>query len=325
MKELVLTTIGNIQHKVLNIIFTSNGINIIDRKNKQPETQELLFYCSPETYLATYSSCSKEQPSVLLKIWMQETKKQMEHVIANPEGCWLVDLDYAATKSGEFIHFVKESLEVELTECPLTTVDVLTLAKQSIMLVENDAVQEVYEDIVAAADYFNSAQSFTALDRITQYFNRLEVENERKREVEIETDELKIINGKLQLTLDDVTSENELALLQVAQLQEELDTIFSNNEVLQGESKKLTSEKNRFKEELDQLGQVNKKQQAELEDIKTENELALLQIAQLQEELEFYFIKSQTANTVELRTRFPHLTVSTLKESLQLSKLLSLN
>jgi hypothetical protein len=109
----------------------------------------------------------------------------------------------------------------------------------------------------------------------------------------------------LQTTL---SSENELALLQISQLQEELEQTFLNSRELQQQLKYKNNEfqllKNGFDENMansisvEQYTANSKEYQAkinqlemQISNLKTENELALLQINQLQEELEFYYIK----------------------------------
>ena len=80
----------------------------------------------------------------------------------------------------------------------------------------------------------------------------------------------------------DSTSENELLLLQINQIQEELENIYIKEQTLKTD---LAKEK---KQRQDKETQSEANQTAN-EEMKSENELLLLQIAQLQEELEHYF------------------------------------
>jgi hypothetical protein len=111
----------------------------------------------------------------------------------------------------------------------------------------------------------------------------------------------------LQTTL---SSENELALLQISQLQEELEQTFLNSQELQQQLKYTNNEfqllENGFDKNMansisvehytansnEYQAQINQLEM-QISNLKAENELALLQINQLQEELEFYFIKHQ--------------------------------
>ncbi|MDO6617608.1 hypothetical protein [Shewanella sp. 6_MG-2023] len=92
-------------------------------------------------------------------------------------------------------------------------------------------------------------------------------------------------------------AENELALLQVHQLQEELEHTFLKTQKLQNEKEELVSSISSLKSKVSNLSNnltAKNNEQSELEsDLESENELAILQIHQLQEELEYYYLKYQ--------------------------------
>ena len=90
------------------------------------------------------------------------------------------------------------------------------------------------------------------------------------------TEESATHKSALENRLSERKAENELALLQIHQLQEELEASYLNAKVLTEESVTHKSAlENRLSERT------------------AENELALLQIHQLQEELEYYYIQYQ--------------------------------
>ncbi|MFC4701012.1 hypothetical protein ACFO4O_12635 [Glaciecola siphonariae] len=97
-------------------------------------------------------------------------------------------------------------------------------------------------------------------------------------------DELKLSASELA----ELKSENELLLLQIAQLQEELEEVYLKG---QSREKEAQGEIARLEAEIESSS-ASKGKQDELE---TENELLLLQIAQLQEELEHYFLEYNKA------------------------------
>jgi len=92
--------------------------------------------------------------------------------------------------------------------------------------------------------------------------------------------------------ITELSAENELSLLQVQQLQEELEWMFSQNKVLETQLEDNKSKQKEFADNTLRLTSNNK----QLIELKAENEIALLQIQQLQEELEFYFVKYQSLN-----------------------------
>ncbi|GGP39836.1 hypothetical protein [Shewanella saliphila] len=131
-----------------------------------------------------------------------------------------------------------------------------------------------------------------------------------------------------------LTSENELGLLQISQLQEELEQTFLNNQTLSQKLDHKNAELKKLKDEYNQKMANNisieqsitndNEYQAKIKalelkicDLESENELALLQITQLQEELEFYYIKLQqggqwTPISISSDVSVPHYLQNTL-------------
>ena len=99
--------------------------------------------------------------------------------------------------------------------------------------------------------------------------------------------------SKFENNIAQLKSENELSLLQVQQLQEELEMLYQHQVMTE---KKLALNIEASDKVATEMSVIQKSynQQAELV---AENEIALLQIQQLQEELEFYFAKYQSLNT----------------------------
>lgn len=132
-------------------------------------------------------------------------------------------------------------------------------------------------------------------------------------------DEQLVLLNTQQTTFND---ENKLALLQINQLQQELEASNLNYEKLQKQfnekNKELLQLKNGSYEKMsnsisvEEYNANSKEHQARIQqlelkviDLEAENELGLLQINQLQEELEFYYIKhqqSQIWNPFELKS-----------------------
>ena len=124
--------------------------------------------------------------------------------------------------------------------------------------------------------------------------------------------------AKLESSITELTAENELSLLQIQQLQEELESLFVENNQLKQLGNKQAEK------ELSQKNN-NEKNSEQLQDLKTEKEIALLQIQQLQEELEFYFIKYQSlSSNTFISNRTPmNIADKRFEKSLTLSKFLN--
>jgi hypothetical protein len=113
----------------------------------------------------------------------------------------------------------------------------------------------------------------------------------RKSNVRLGEDEL-----KLKSEIKELSTENELSLLQMHQLQEELESVFNQNQAVETQ----LADNNFLQEVLDENTVNLRSNNEQISDLKAENEIALLQIQQLQEELEFYFIKYQSLNAVSI-------------------------
>ncbi len=103
-----------------------------------------------------------------------------------------------------------------------------------------------------------------------------------------------------QTKLKDAEQENELLLLQLHQVQEELESVFLKSEERQSQIDTLTEENYRLKQANDEATlRVSADElsaaQTRLKDAEQENELLLLQLHQVQEELEHYFLRHQEA------------------------------
>ena len=97
--------------------------------------------------------------------------------------------------------------------------------------------------------------------------------------------------------------EVELTLLQLHQVQEELEELFLQNQSLNNKLSELKEVRKQLKArdaELSELKEVRKQlkaRDAEFKEAQEEAELVLLQLHQVQEELEHYFLESQKLNS----------------------------
>lgn len=154
----------------------------------------------------------------------------------------------------------------------------------------------------------------------TERAQRLELErlqaalSEEQRKLQARLEAEQQAHQALQAAQQDVTQENELLLLQLHQVQEELENIFLQKRALDDSQQQLEAQRQQLTERLGQAEQAQRKAQeqaaalqqqleqrqqahARLEasqrDLSEENELLLLQLHQVQEELENYFLKYQ--------------------------------
>jgi hypothetical protein len=106
-------------------------------------------------------------------------------------------------------------------------------------------------------------------------------------------------NEALQAELTEAREEAELTLLQLHQVQEELESVYLTNQELKTTNAQLQQAANSPQQPTSQQPDPssNEALQAELNDAREEAELTLLQLHQVQEELEHYFLLSQELKT----------------------------
>lgn len=160
-------------------------------------------------------------------------------------------------------------------------------------------------------DWLNAQLDSTELQNLLQSYQTLYKQATNKEQLLA----LQHEKSTTEQTLDEVKEENELLLLQLHQVQEELESTFLNKQALEQEVQKagqqvqelrakLTATEasdqqhkswaHNLKKQLEQAKQSTNNPQ-ELEEAKQENELLLLQLHQVQEELEHYFLQHQEA------------------------------
>ena len=118
-----------------------------------------------------------------------------------------------------------------------------------------------------------------------------------KKQLDVKDNEMN--KAEFTLQLRQRSEENDLFVLQIGQLQEELEALYLSNQ-------QLSSQKNEQNQLLDRQSEVQQQMQA----IEAENEIATLQINQLQEELEFYYQQLQEKESKILTTQLDNLQVS---------------
>jgi len=195
-------------------------------------------------------------------------------------------------------------------------------------------VNALFDEINATLLQFNDSEKkeenpFT-LAKLSSAYRRLSLQKQTKaakKENELNLKKLKKISEEKQaldkkLTeshsrIKEAEQESELVLLQLHQVQEELEQYFLKNQEKKRKSQEETKKSKEYKKQYDYLNtqkqdleekliesnkHLNKKKQnfdEKLKESEQENELMLLQLHQVQEELEHYFLKYQSQQKVE--------------------------
>jgi Ni,Fe-hydrogenase I large subunit len=182
---------------------------------------------------------------------------------------------------------------------PIENLSLLLLQNMKLETIKaSSELNELYANLAITSILADSALSYDASERagmrLSECQKLINVISTRQVQLESESasfaasnSEFILDNAKLKAeftsctsplesSLSELTGENELALLQINQLQEELEATYLNAEKVKGESST-------------RISALEKR----LSELTAENELTLLQINQLQEELEHYYIQYQ--------------------------------
>jgi len=167
-----------------------------------------------------------------------------------------------------------------------------------------------------------------ALERSTQENKTLEEKQTSiLTDMRNETKGLKQTVSALQYEQSETRSENELLVLQLHQVQEELEKIYLDKKALERSTQenktleeKQTSILTDMRNETKGLKQTVSALQYEQSEMRSENELLVLQLHQVQEELEYYYLDNEKyKNTVkQLKTRL--VTRTSKKEKTKVNK-----
>jgi hypothetical protein len=299
------------------------------------------FFCSPEYYLAKIEGASSDGENIdqqeCLDNWLEGARKIWEFYVCYPDSTLLINIEDVAKDPLSNASKVFEFLGCELddTDTNQATPDVATMIDTietlALLVLQNrkletiavsSVLNELYENLAVTSILADNTLSYDASERagirLSECQNLIAVIATRQVEVESEVaifnssnaslmldneqlraslQQIEVHDSALKTRLVERTAENELALLQIKQLQEELEATYLNS--------------NELKDKLDAGASAA---EARILEHTTDNELALLQINQLQEELEVYYLKSEKLNanlaaeTTVFETRITKLT-----------------
>jgi hypothetical protein len=227
---------------------------------------------------------------------------------------------FAIQKSNNQLAQDKSTLKNDLKELSAENDLSLSLLQLQVQQLQEELEMACHQQKTSAEKLaINKANSDKIADKllaIQKVKNQLTKDNSK-----LAQDNSKLAQDKSKLEHDKtgLSAEKKLTLLQVKQLQEESEAVFSQNKILEIQLKDTTSKQKELEQNNLQL-KTNNEQSA---DFKGENEIALLQIQQLQQELEFYFIKYQSlsANSIINRTSPMSIVDRRFEKSLTLRRL----
>jgi hypothetical protein len=310
------------------------------------------FFCSPEYYLAKIAKNNDTRISVdqqeCLDNWLEDASKIWDFYVRYPDNTLLINVEDVARDPVSSVTVIAEFLGCELdgidnNQGPNSVNNAVAnpIEKLSLLLLQNikletikasSELNELYENLALASILADDVLTYQASERanirLSECQNLIAMISTRQVQLESESASLVASNSELigdnaklkaefatrasahETRISELTAENELALLQIKQLQEELETSYLNAKELTGELATQTS-----------------RLETHIAELTAENELALLQINQLQEELETTYLNANelkgelAVGASALETRISELTAENELALLQINQL----
>ncbi|WNC71306.1 hypothetical protein RGQ13_14400 [Thalassotalea psychrophila] len=206
--------------------------NLYSSSEEKDDIKFILFFNSPECTLSLLEPEKIDRNDNVFPDWIEITNELLNFYLSNMKNTILVNvascinkphslIDIVNTKFGSKLQHRLSSEELK-SKTHEFSLNQLFETKQSVSmnsLFDNDLIQEVYEKIVSAADLV------TDIDEST-FESRAKLHAE-KSVTELATLQHKSVkNTEFESHVSELTSENEIALLQIHQLQEELEFYF---------------------------------------------------------------------------------------------------
>jgi hypothetical protein len=257
--------------------------------------------------------------------WLEGASKMWEFYVCYPDSTLLINIEDVArdprlnaSKVFEFLGCELDDIDNNQAANSVDTSMENPIEKLSLLLLQNmkletikasSELNEWYENLAMTSISADSALSYDASERAGMRLSECQklISMVSTSQVQLESDsatlaasnsevigdnaklkaEFATRSSALETSLSERTTENELTLLQINQLQEELETSYLNAKELKGE---FTTSTSAFESNLAELT--------------AESDLALLQIHQLQEELETSYLNSNEiiASNAKLKT-----------------------
>ncbi|GLX81300.1 coiled-coil domain-containing protein [Thalassotalea eurytherma] len=228
------------------------------------------------------------------------------------------------------IHQLQEELEHTFLKLSQAESDINSVKQNKQKLMQKLSIAK--NETKSEGDQINQGHIELILMQVDQLHEELESSVNKVNELEQELLNQNAINQQQSIQLkssedkynevlnssNEFGKEKEVFVVQMQQLKTDLSIAIKDKESLKSEVNDLKQEKQKVTERLSVL----EKDYTELTNVNTdlvaENELSLLQIHQLQEELEHYYIKAQQGESFKLIQPGEHRTNSYLTTSLEL-------
>lgn len=280
-----------------------------------PRFHFVLVYSSPEQVLARLLERGPVEPGAAeaaLAEWRAYNEEMLRFYNANPGRSILVNAEVIGEGPVDFLSASQERFDLDLRRInePLdldAKVSAMALWAASALFSDFREAAALFDELQSAADLPRGAapdmarisgeawSQYSAMSKeLDAASSRLDAETAALRELEAQNRSLRHAIEALEAELDRARLDLAGAETQKSEMEKTAAALRQDKERLTSEKGKLASEKEKLtgeKEKLARDSAATANLRTEAEGAKKENELLLLQLHQVQEELEHYFLK----------------------------------
>ena len=295
--------IANIKSDIWGWADTRSALLLDYWVNFDPRIQFVIVYISPQQMLANVMSTTTETLSVdaIMSAWQTYYQQLLRFYLRNPQRSILVDARESMQNPQALLKHCAEQWSCSPSSLPKNLLPI-DMPQDSLALYIAQQLSDSYPDVISLqheiaatltrlSDNKAIAPPMTGESLINSY-RALQDRSLELNKIQRAYEELAIVKAEFSDTItayqqqeQEIEHINQLLVAQLEQVQEELKSYFLKNEAGQKQVDDLTSQ-------LTTLAHASQQQSAQ-----QENELLLLQLHQVQEELEHYFLQHQALQT----------------------------
>lgn len=276
-----------------------------------PQARFLLLVTRAETALA-HALAHGLDAQAYLESWLATNRQLLQFQRRHRKRTLMLDAEAAARNPDGFVGVCEQfgialPAHDALPALPLASVALERLLAQYVVAGSN-AARELELELEASArplDVLPPAPTTPGADALEAYRKLRQAQQSLESELAGAIDARKLLDS----ARAELLQENERLLAQLHQVQEELEALCPNCEKLP----RAEREQERLKSEVAKADVVRTNLEQANEELKQENELLLLQLHQVQEELERYFLKYQELSQKQVADKAPQVPAPTPK------------
>ncbi len=303
--------IANIKTDIWGWADTRSALLLDYWVNFDPRIQFVIVYISPQQMLANVMSTTTETLSVdaIMSAWQTYYQQLLRFYLRNPQRSILVDAQESMQNPQALLKHCAEQWSWSTSSLPKNLLPI-DMPQDSLALYIAQQLSDNYPDVISlqheiAATLTRLSENKAIAPTMTgesliKSYRALQDRSLELSKIQRAYEELAIVKAEFSDTItayqqqeQEIEHINQLLVAQLEQVEEELKSYFLKNEAGQKQVDDLTSQLTTLAHAYQQQSHLATGTQAQQQSAQQENELLLLQLHQVQEELETYFLKSE--------------------------------